>query len=260
MARVVLTRATEDSKSFAQQIPCESLIFPALEFLAPADDYAALDTAIRRNPDYAWLVFLSQKAAEIFFERLIAIGGHTFHLHPGLKIACIGAATRRFIEDEIAFPVDYCPSEFNSDVFIDEFPVAAGYSEMRVLVPRTAMVNDDFAERLSRRALMNVDIVEAYTTACPKSAPVAELEQVLRAGALITFTSSQIVRNFMQLTSSVDRELLRSARVISLGPKTTKTIMEYQLFTSIIESKPSTLDAMLGVIKSSIDEQSKTRP
>lgn len=261
MAKVVLTRALEDSRAYAAELGLDDLlIFPALEFLAPADNYAALDAAIRRNPDYSWIVFLSQKAAEIFFERLIAIGGHTFHLHPGLKIACIGEATRRYIETEIGFPVDFSPSEFNSDVFVEEFPSGIGFTEMRILVPRTAMVSDDFARRLSQRALMAVDIVEAYTTRCPDTAPVTELEQALRQGALVSFTSSQIVRNFMQLSGSLPRDLLASARAISLGPKTTKTLMEYQVFSSIIEAKPSTLDAMAAVIKSTIDEQSKTRP
>ncbi len=266
MAKVILTRALEDSQSFAAELIANGIeqpvIFPCLEFIEPADKFAGLDAAIRRNPDYSWIVFLSQKSAEVFFERLLAIGGHTFHLHTGLKIAVIGDSTRKFIETEIGFPVDFVPSEFNSDVFVREFGkmlLATGISEMRILLPRTAMVNDDFVESLRQASCRDIDLVEAYSTKCPTGVSTPELEAALTEGALISFTSSQIVRNFMTLTSALDRELLASAEILSLGPKTTKTINEYSLFKRIREAKPSTLATMLNMIKSSRDEQSKTR-
>lgn len=265
-SKVILTRALEDSQSFAAELIAngvdQPVIFPCLEFIEPADNYAGLDAAIRRNPDYSWLVFLSQKAAEVFFDRLLAIGGHTFHLHTGLKIAVIGDSTRKFIETEIGFPVDFVPSEFNSEVFVREFGKMlseSGISEMKILLPRTAMVNDDFVESLRQASCREIDLVEAYSTKCPMGVSTLELEAALKEGAIISFTSSQIVRNFMSLTSDLDRALLANANVVSLGPKTTKTVNEYSLFTRIREAKPSTLAAMLNMIKSSRDEQSKTR-
>ena len=260
---MVLTRAAEDSKDYALALESAGVprsdifIFPCLEFEAPNDSYAALDAALRRNQEYLWVIFLSQKSAEVFFERLLAIGGHFFHLHLGLKIAVIGEATRRYIESELNFPVDFSPSEFNSDIFIQEFTeltMAQGLAS-RILLPRTAMVKDDFVERLESETLFKVDIVDAYTTKCPSQVDLEALSQVLLEEPLITFTSSQIVRNFMQVTAKLDRKLLSKARILSLGPKTTKTLREYSEIldlSSLQEAKPSSLDAMRLMIKSDL--------
>ncbi len=264
----ILTRAAEDSESLADDLAnagiTEVFSFPCLEFVAPADNCAALDMAIRRNNEYAWVVFLSQKSAEVFFGRLISLGGHTFHLHTGLKIATIGEATRKYIEGEIGFPVDFVPSRFNSEVFIDEFSkelrdsgLGLG-SGLRVLLPRTAMVSDDFASRLETSSAVHVDVVDAYSTRAPEPGSLVDLKQALKSDiALLCFTSSQTVRNFVTMTASLDKELLRHAQIISLGPKTTKTISEYpQCFDlrKLREANPSTIETMLSVIKSSRDE------
>ncbi len=290
---IIVTRAKEDSENFIAEYDLKNtFVFPCLEFTKPDDDYVSLDAAIRANHNYAWVVFLSQKAAEVFFERIISIGGHIFNLHPGLKVAAVGEATKKYIEKEIGFPVDFCPTEFNSDVFIDEFGsmlLGSGLglgSELKILVPRTAMVKDDFETRLEAKAQVPVDIVEAYSTRCPnysqgnaehsicelKSYLEAELEKQSAAAKqdqkqpeqniAISFTSSQTVRNFVQLIQELDQALIKSAYIFSLGPKTSKTIREYpQCFDldKLIEAPEASLTTMASMLKSFIDGNFKTK-
>lgn len=122
---VVITRAKEDSPEFVKILETKGIsnyfFFPCLAFTAPDDNYTALNAAIRRNHEFDWLIFLSRRAAESFFNHLLEIGAHFFHLAAHLKIAVIGSATEKFIEQEINFPVNFCPSEFNSEVFSREF-------------------------------------------------------------------------------------------------------------------------------------------
>jgi len=279
-SKIIITRAEEDSAEMQTELEAQGLdvaTLPCLEFIDPEDEYKGLDAAIRANHEYDWVIFLSQKAAERFFDRLLAIGGHLFNLAPSLKIACIGDSTRRFVQDQVGFPVNFVPSKFNSDVFLEEFGAELNKDDKvynKILLPRTAMVNDDFVQqlRLLRSARndtelessldtaadsssqdtatvsslrgaaeaipIEVDLVHAYSTQCPQLTEeqktqyreILNSEQKLK----LTFTSSQIVRNFcslVELTLSQDltswaQDNKHRVEVYSLGPKTSKTIRE----------------------------------
>ncbi|MFM7457439.1 MAG: uroporphyrinogen-III synthase [bacterium] len=173
---VVITRAKEDSPDFIKILEAKGItdyfFFPCLAFTAPDDGYTALDAATRRNHEFDWLVFLSRRAAESFFNRLLEIGGHFFHLAPHLKIAVIGSATKEFIEKEINFPVNFCPSEFNSEVFSREFLRDIASSEnvlepLNLLIPRTSIADDLLTQDLESASTVKVTQVDAYKTIKP---------------------------------------------------------------------------------------------
>lgn len=273
---VVITRAKEDSPEFVKILEAKGIsdyfFFPCLSFTAPDDNYTALDAAIRRNHEFDWLIFLSRRAAESFFNRLLEIGGHFFHLAAHLKIAVIGSATEKFIEQEINFPVNFCPSEFNSEVFSREFLRDVASSEnilepINLLIPRTSIADDLLIKELESLGTVKVTQVDAYKTIKPEtSSEVISnfkrlLDETLRsvrenAGTgvsqecqdtvKLTFTSSQCVRNFFEIIDgqiNLDnyREVLEFH---SIGPKVTQTLKEiiddkFKLF----QTKEASLEA-----------------
>jgi uroporphyrinogen-III synthase len=263
---VVITRAKEDSPEFVKILEARGIIdyffFPCLAFTAPDDGYAALDAATRRNHEFDWLVFLSRRAAESFFNRLLEIGGHFFHLAPHLKIAVIGSATEKFIEQEINFPVNFCPSEFNSEVFSKEFLRDIASSEnilepLNLLIPRTSIADDLLIKELESLGTVKVTQVDAYKTIKPEAPKelLADFQKLLDAALLnhsiipedaehgtslsyaskrsqdavkLTFTSSQCVRNFFEIIDgqiNLDNyhEILEFH---SIGPKVTQTLKD----------------------------------
>jgi uroporphyrinogen-III synthase len=266
---IVITRAKEDSPEFVKILEAKSIkrseedavftenidyfFFPCLAFTAPDDGYLALDAAIRRNHEFDWLVFLSRRAAESFFNRLLEIGGHFFHLSPHLKIAAIGSATKEFIEKEINFPVNFCPSEFNSEVFSREFLRYVASNEnilepLNLLIPRTSIADDTLTKDLESLGTVKVTQVDAYKTIKPKASKelLADFKRLLdenyednenastgvvhrsQHAVKLTFTSSQCVRNFFELTKgqinlATYHEILEFH---SIGPKVTKTLKE----------------------------------
>lgn len=293
---VVITRAKEDSPEFVKILEAKGIddcfFFPCLAFTAPDDAYAALDAATRRNHEFDWLIFLSRRAAESFFNRLLEIGGHFFHLAPHLKIAVIGSATKEFIEKEINFPVNFCPSEFNSEVFSREFLRDIASSEnilepLNLLIPRTSIADDVLTQDLESLGTVKVTQVDAYKTIKPEASKelLADLQNLLDRASQngnaetissnpnrppndanrkikLTFTSSQCVRNFFeiidgQINLATYHEVLEFH---SIGPKVTQTLKEIigDKF-KIFQTKEASLEAFFtrqSVMKNFIFHQS----
>jgi uroporphyrinogen-III synthase len=248
---VVITRAEEDSSEFVKILETKGMtdyfFFPCLAFTTPDDNYTALDAATRRNHEFDWLVFLSRRAAESFFNRLLEIGGHFFHLAPHLKIAVIGSATKEFIEQEINFPVNFCPSEFNSETFSKEFlrDIAAKENilePLNLLIPRTSIADDLLIKNLESLGSVKVTQVDAYKTIKPEASEelLSDFQKLLDTALKslnkenaeakrmikLSFTSSQCVRNFFeiidgQLDLAIYHEVLEFH---SIGPKVTQAL------------------------------------
>lgn len=281
---IVITRSCEDSGRTVDLLDhCDSniLVLPCLEFRPPSAGYAELDKAIRNNQEYNWVLFLSCKAAEVFFERLLAIGGHLFHLSPNLRFACIGAATRTYVEKVIGFPVDFVPSTYNSNVFVHEFAEFLLKQKetcfIRIILPRTDMANDDFVEMLEsypnkvqRGSLLQISVhrVPAYESSCPdhnNEKMKQSLDKLAESFAAkeekikIIFTSSQIVRNFKILTKERVSSWQNGSdvEIYSIGPKTSQTVREVlpELGGQIIEPKTSTMTGLIDIIMSKCHKQ-----
>lgn len=246
--RVIITRPLEYSQEFIELLNQHGLdyfLLPCLEFAQPSDNYSSLDKVIRANHEYDWLIFLSKKAAQVFFERLLELGGHLFHLSPRLKIACIGESTANYVRDEIGFPVEFVPSQFNSKVFLQEFKPD---SMSRLVLIRNEIVEDDFVDKLSSQVLQ-VDLALAYKTQCPQTSLV-EFDNLLSSGEelILSFTSSETVCNFKALLGKERIENLRVSRVLSIGPRTTETIKQELPGFEIIEALAANRESMLNAI------------
>ncbi len=256
--KVIVTKLREDAQQFCSLLESQGLtsfLLPCLEFTEPNDNYLALDKAIRENHLYDWLFFLSRKSAEMFFSRLLELGGHLFHISPSLKIACVGNSTAAFIKDEIGFPVDFVPSQFNSATlaveFLDKFALA-NIEPLRVILPRSDKVEDDLVDKLELGRHLEVTLCPAYSSKCPElnNELLAELDELIRSQEelLFTFTSSEIVRNFSKILGKQRLEKIlanKNCRFVSIGPRTSETIGLELGVTNILEAQEASLVGIL---------------
>lgn len=265
MSTVVITKSIDDSSKFIdllQSSGLSCLSLPCIEFTKPSDDYAALDKVIRENHHYDWVFFLSRKSAEAFFTRLIELGGHLFHLSPRLKIACVGQSTADFVRDEIGFPVNFIPSKFNSETLALEFlqkfcavDPALGLDPIEVILPRAESINDDLVSKLESTAQVKVTLVDAYLTRAPVSVTLTDLDALISSEEklFISFTSSQIVRNFKAILGEKRLAKLitrKNVHIISIGPQTSMTIRSElpELASCLLEASEATIPAMLDLV------------
>ncbi len=263
---IIITRSEEESTEFKKLLKGKNLssfTYPCLEYETPSDGYAAIDECIRKNHEFDWIVFLSKKSADVFFTRVLDLGGQLFHLSPRLRIACIGDKTASYVRDEIGFPVDFIPSEFNSDCFIKEFhekffpgKTLPSLEKTRIIIPRQENIEDDLVEKLEANNQIEISTCPAYKVLCPTINP--ELNQNLigllktEKQVYISFASSNTVTNFKELSKDINLDSFSNIKLISIGPKTTETIKakfpnfyEKQL---VVESQQSSFESMIESI------------
>ncbi len=267
LLKLILTRSNTENEKLEAKLKAEAfetLSLPCIEYSDPRDNYSSLDQAIRKNHEYEWVFFLSERAAKNLFERLLEIGGNLFNLAPHLKIACIGSKTEKYIKETIGFPVDFVPSKFNTNDFIKEFSQIFKkdfyfegkplYPSKKILIPRMPVEDRVFIEKL-KAINLEVDEVMAYETYLPELNEKTELNLKKLKKAIekqeeiiILLSSSQVVKNFKELSKGLEFQK-NNIRFISIGPKTTETLKEEFSGCAIEESEESSIESMLKSTK-----------
>jgi uroporphyrinogen III methyltransferase/synthase len=217
--RVVITRAAEQSADLfdhLHDLGAEVIEFPTIE-IRPAVDYGPLDTAIGKLAAYDWLIFTSANGVRFFLERL----DRSPYDWRGLRarICAIGPATRQALED-LYLKVDVLPTEYVAESLVAALE-AEDLAGKRILLPRAAVARDLVPRELARLGAQ-IDVVEAYRTVLPESAP-ARAREIFKPGEKpdwVTFTSSSTVSNFVK---AAGLQALAGVRVASIGPVTSQT-------------------------------------
>ena len=241
---IVLTSTKEKNDSLIKKNPDLALFsFPCIQYAPPSDNYQALDQALKKNHEFEWVFFLSKKAAEVFFERLLSIGGNFFNLSNHLKFAVIGSKTKSFFENELNLPVDFMPAKASSVDFANEFTKQFAFDfhcKFKVLLARSELASDNFKELIE--STNNYELVEvpAYNTV-----EVFEHIDLPCKIDYILFTSPSCVVNFHKKTKAMD---LQNIKILSIGAKTSQKINELYPHCDIQVTTEASLEAMLELI------------
>jgi uroporphyrinogen III methyltransferase/synthase len=226
--RIVVTRARAQASELSRKLEdlgAEVLEFPTIE-IKPPDDFAPLDKAIHELEDYNWLIFTSVNGVEAFLDRLGHHGLDVRFIPKETKIAAIGPATARRIE-EAGLRVDVVPQEYRAEALLEEISSDSLVGK-RFLIPRAKVAREVLPEKL-REAGAEVVVPPAY-----ESAPSGEGRDALagrfEAGEVdcVTFTASSTVENFVRAFGEEDSvRLLGDTRVACIGPITAETARGY---------------------------------
>jgi uroporphyrinogen-III synthase len=214
--RVVVTRPRPQAPALAARLSAlgaEPILFPTIA-IAPLDDTTALDAALRRLPEFDWVVFTSANAVDMASRRLSALGLEGALGRGPARMAAIGPATARALE-ALGAAVTALPDEYVAEALPDTLGAVAG---QRVLLPQAELARDVLAAELARRGAL-VEALPAYRTLPPAPDPagLAALRQGVDA---LTFTSTSAVVNFVRLVSGGDRyvEPAEQPRSVPAGP------------------------------------------
>ncbi len=237
--RIVVTRPREQGQAVAdrlRELGAEPILLPAIE-IQPPEDFSPLDQAIERLETYDWLLFTSQNGVARFTERLDR-SSRDLRAVAG-KIAAIGPATAAAL-GALHLKVDLMPDEY-----VAESVLAAMGSEVagkRILLARAAVARDILPRELERRGAQ-VDVVPAYRSVAPPCL-AEDAQRLLPEADWITFTSSSTVTNLVE-AAGVD--LLREPKLASIGPITSKTLLDHGL-EAAVEAEPYTMEGLLAAI------------
>ncbi len=271
--RVLVTRTRRQASTLARLLVAEGAIpveLPAIE-IEPAADAEAIRSAIDAlaSSRYAWAVFTSANAVDLWFEHLRERGLDA-RAFGATKVAAIGPATAVALA-AAGIVADLMPEEFVAEAVLaallphlrdTPLPVrteeprsaaerrlegSSGATTPRILVPRAEGARPELVEGL-RTAGAEVDEVTLYRAAVPEVAPKEALS-LLRGGAIdiVTFTSSSTVRNLAAMLNG-HIETLRGPLVACIGPITAKTAEELGLRVDVVASE-YTVEGLVRAMK-----------
>ena len=246
--RVVVTRAREQASDLVELLRdsnAEPIEFPLIKTAPPADGYEVLDEAIDEVQRYDWVLFASQTAVNVFFDRLFADGRDTRAL-ASVRVGAVGPSTSAALIERCIVP-DFVPEENTGKALgeqlpgedtppmvdvvaleLDDINVITGGSVLdltgvRILIPRAAAGEDALPEALMKRGAQ-VDLATAYQTVIDGEGADVILERFEEGSVdAVTFTSSSTVRNFSE---ALGRTPPATVTLACIGPSTAKAVRE----------------------------------
>lgn len=243
--RVLVTRPAAqagDPIRRLRELGAEPITCPTIRILPP-DDFGPLDAAIRRLPQYDWLIFTSVNGVHFFFQRLEVLGRK--EALAMVRLAAIGPATADALAAQ-GLPVDFVPRQYVAEAIVEGIGDVTG---QHILLPRADIARKALANGLRTKGAV-VDEVTAYRTV---PASPGDLMTLLGRGGRIdiaTFTSPSTVRNFVVLLG--DRspgEVLGDAVVACIGPITARAAQAVGLTVDIVAEEHTVRGLVRAIVK-----------
>lgn len=220
----------------------EPLLIPMIEVSAPPDA-GPLQRALAELDGYAWVVFTSANGVDFFFRALEGAGRDARALGKA-RIAVIGPRTGAALAER-GLRADRIAEQFVGESLARSILEAGGPG--RVLLPRALVAREALPELLRAHGF-EVDVVPVYQT---RPAPDAadRLREAQRAPGIdvALFTSSSTVTQTLEALGG-DPSLLSEVTVASIGPITTKTLLEAGVRVDVTASE-HTVEGLLDALE-----------
>ena len=233
-----LVRALEDRGAVA-------VLAPVIR-IQPLEQLGALRAALTGLSAYRWVVFTSQNAVQVVFDRLVA-WGLTPRVFATSAVAAIGTATAEALTVRGVVPA-LVPPEFVQESLANALIGASGGSLVgaRVLIPNAEDAREALAAGLREHGA-TVETIAVYRTV-PAQTDLGPLAVEISGGRIdaVTFTSSSTVRSFVDL---IGRPAATSGRFVAatIGPVTAGTARELGL-RDVIEAEPHTVPGLVETL------------
>ena len=246
--RIVVTRARDQAADLARALEAhgaEVVVAPVIR-VEPLANVASLRAALAGLSAYRWVVFTSQNAVQVVFDRLL-VWGLTPRVFANTAVAAIGEATAAALTQRGAPPA-LVPEEFVGEALAEALAGRAGGSldGSRVLIPCAQDARPALADGLQAHGA-SVEVVPVYRTV-PAHTDLGGLAREITSGRIdaVTFTSSSTVRCFVDLVGHAAATSDRFVAV-TIGPVTAGTARELGLH-DVIEGAPHTVPGLVDAL------------
>ena len=196
--RVLITRAESQSAGLIDLLHtqgAEVISLPLIR-IAPPDNFAQFDFALRNLADFDWLIFTSQNAVTAVADRLAALAICSSQPRGPRYVAAVGKPTAAAAA-AAGFSVTHVGSS-NASELVRE--LSNGLYGKRVFLPRSDRASAALIAQLEELAAIVTEVI-AYRTIGLDSVGENDRELILQADAILFFSPSA-VRAFLDLTRS----------------------------------------------------------
>lgn len=244
--RIVITQAAHQAPAFAtllEQWGAVPLLYPCIA-IQPPGDLTPLDSSLRlaAQGGFDWLVLTSANAVRSVAQRLTALAVAPQRLS-ALRIAVVGAATARCVQEELGLEVAVVPQEEVAEGLADALEAAVRPGE-RILLPQSALARDVLRKRLTARGA-SVHPVVAYETVRGEGG--VDLPYLLpqRQIDAVTLASASAFRFLLERLTKEGGEpaRLHSVCLACIGPITARAVQEAG-FTPAVISMQQNLEGL----------------
>ncbi len=248
--KIIVTRTREQASDLVaglEEFGANCLEYSTIN-IQPVDSYEILDGELERINEYHWILFTSLNGVKYFFERLHGKGMDARNLK-GPEIAVVGKSTADLLL-KYGVHADLIPSVFTGEGLAESL-LDQGVEGRNILIPRALHGREILPETL-RGAGAQVTVAPVYQN-CPEEGDKEFLRAELQKGgiAMVTFTSSSTVRNFLALLDDVTpaevKTLLADVKIAAIGPITAKTVTDSGLKVDV-QPEQHTIPAMIEAI------------
>ena len=238
---IIVTRSrtqSSDLKAKLQDLGANVFEIPTIEVVPREKNL--IDETLKELHKYTYIVFGSQNAVNLFFDRLYALGKDTRALG-GIKVVAVGSATGKSLENYGIRP-DFIPERFTQES-IAELLEDKLTKEDKVLIPQGNLARSILFERLEK--ICQVEPLIMYDTILNEGSK-SLLEEILEKETIdyITFTSSSTVKNLIELLNEEQKEKIKQIKCVSIGEITSKTMKSLGLEV-YKEANPFTIEGLI---------------
>ena len=246
--RVVITRAALQSSDLFDKLKHRGaipVVLPLISF-APPDDYAPLDSALRKWKQFDWVMFTSAFAVQAVATRAAKVGRNLAKAGAPPDIAVVGPATKDKAE-KAGFFVEHQARTHLGVALAEE--LGDRVHNKYVLLPRSDRANPDLPSSL-RELGADVTEVVAYKTLRPTDADQEAVARVAKGEAdAVLFFSPSAVHTFVDL---VGRERVKALQgrvaMASIGPVTAAALRDAGI-QRIVTASEATSDAVVTALE-----------
>lgn len=224
---IVVTRARAQSSTLVDKIDSlggNPIEIPAIkiEEILPNSE---LIEEIKNIEKYNYLIFTSRNAVNIFFENLFKLGFDSRKLK-NLKIVSIGTGTSEELKNN-GIIADIIPKRFVAESIVECLNDVLSKDD-KILIPRAKEAREYLVDELSKiSTVKEIKIYETIKMENNKEHIINLLDS--KSIDYITFTSSSTVKNFINIIGKENLDKLKSTKLVSIGPITSRTIEDFNL-------------------------------
>lgn len=235
--RIVVTRPRGQAEEFAGRLRkrgASAICFPVIQ-IAPLEDPAELDAALKQIASYDWLIMTSVNGVEAVWERFSALG-----ISPaldGVQVAAIGPKTAAALERR-GTPPAFVPEEYVAEAIL---PGLGELNRRRFLLARADLARPALATAI-RDAGGVVDDLVAYRTR-PEQPDRKALGEIAAGVDYVSFASPSTIDHFVRVMqqNGLDPHSLPGDPVIAcIGPITAAVAEKAGLRVGIVPDSYTT--------------------
>lgn len=243
--KILVTRPRELVSGMSEKLRrlgAEVLELPAIRVSA-VKERETVNQEIKNISNYDWLAFTSPSGVRIFFDELMRDAGADIRTLGGVKIAALGAGTKRELTKRGLYP-DLMPDIYDGGS-LGSLMADRCEKNAKILIPRAAIGNKELIEALQVRTDLTVTDLAIYDTFYEKS-ELIDVAKEFEQGKIhcAVFTSASTVKGFAGAVSELDFTKVTAA---CIGKQTKVAADALGMKTYVAAS--ATMDALTDLVR-----------